>query len=98
MNMIKNTPVNYITAKNSKVAAVCECCGKKSKYAPPAYDGQPAIWHLSGWSSAPYPKDFVHKDGSTGSRYDCPSCEKRLRNGESLKLRSYLSQDKEKVA
>ncbi|WP_152877991.1 hypothetical protein [Acinetobacter guerrae] len=88
--MINSRPVNYFMAKNGKVAAVCECCGKKSKYVSPSYDGQPCIWLCAGWSHAPFPKDFIHKDGSTGSRYDCPSCEKRLRAGESLKLRSYL--------
>lgn len=86
----ENKPVNYLTARNGKVAAVCECCGKQSKYVPADHDGKPAIWHLSGWSHAPFPNDFIHNDGSVGSRYDCPSCEKKLRAGQSLTLRSYL--------
>lgn len=83
-------PVNYVTARNGKVAAICEVCGKKSKYTQAEYNGEPSFFNLSKWSQAPFPKNFIHRDGSIGSLYKCPTCENRLRNGESLKCRSYL--------
>jgi hypothetical protein len=44
-----------------------------------------------GWSQAPYPAGFVHRDGSVGSRYTCPCCNKRLRAGEALRPVSHES-------
>jgi hypothetical protein len=43
-----------------------------------------------GWSEAPYPVDCEHSDGSHGSTYTCPKCNKRLHAGETLTLREYL--------
>lgn len=82
--------VNCIQTKNKKVRAVCQCCGKKSQAITPDDDGEPSLWYLaSGWSIAPLPADFKHKDGSMGSTYSCPSCNKKLKQGQRLKLRDY---------
>jgi len=90
MNEItENKPVNHISDLNGKVAAICEFCGKQSKFIQSDRKGEPLVWEISGWAQAPYPKNFLHSDGSTGSRYSCPACEKRLRAGESLISRSY---------
>jgi hypothetical protein len=43
-------------------------------------------------AEAPYPHAFVHDDGSVGSTWTCPSCNARLRAGESLRLRNYEPQ------
>lgn len=91
MKIIQNKPVNYVKAKTTnKVSAVCQCCGKKSKYVAPDRFGKPPIWDLTEWSQAPFPEKFVHTDNSVGSLFTCPSCKKRLERGESLKLRSYM--------
>jgi hypothetical protein len=42
-----------------------------------------------GWSEAPYSHDFRHDDGSVGSTFTCPSCNRRLAAGEALRLRNY---------
>jgi len=79
--------VNYVTLHNGRVSAICEHCGKRSKSTTPGQDGEPRMWELSGWSSAPYPHDFKHDNGSTGSTWTCPACNKRLRAGEALPIR-----------
>lgn len=89
--MNKGIAVNYVAASNGRVRAVCQCCGSKSKPAKPCSDGEPDLFYLGrGWSEAPYPDDCVHSDGSRGSTYTCPKCNKRLYAGESLTLREYL--------
>jgi hypothetical protein len=40
-----------------------------------------------GWSEAPFPADHQHDDGSIGSRYTCPACNKLLRAGRTLQTR-----------
>jgi hypothetical protein len=80
--------VNY-KMKNGRAAAVCQCCNRQSRYIQIDDSGEPDFWRLPhGWSSAPFPKCHVHNDGSIGSSYTCPECNKRLRAGESLPLRS----------
>lgn len=81
--------INYTPARNGKSMAVCHCCGKRSSPAPVDKDGEPDLWEMArGWSQAPYPHKFQHKDGSFGSLYTCPSCNKRLASGETLQVRS----------
>ena len=71
------------TAKG--VCAVCEFCGRRSRPHP-----RLGIFSLAvGWSCAPYPEDFVHSDGSTGTMYACPTCSRRLSAGASMTSRAY---------
>lgn len=80
--------VNYTATRNGKAAAVCCCCNRKSRPAEVCSDGEPDLWKMpQGWSQAPFPADFQHSDGSLGSTYTCPECNRRLRRGETLKLR-----------
>ena len=77
--------VNFIATKDGKARAVCETCDKRSRPVRADADGEPSMWELPrGWSSAPYPHDFVHTDGSVGTKWICPACKKRLDSGESL--------------
>lgn len=77
--------VNFVSTRTGKVRAVCEFCDCKSGPVEPARDGEPSMWDLPrGWWCAPYPRDFVHEDGSTGTLFTCPNCDKRLDKGESL--------------
>ena len=72
-------------------SAICQCCGRKSRPATPLRPGEPDLFTMArGWSTAPFPADFIHSDGSRGSTFTCPDCNKRLRSGESLVLRAYL--------
>lgn len=84
-------PTNYAPARNGMVRAVCQCCGKQSRPVAAEEDGEPKSWHLAaGWSTAPFFADTLHDDGSKGSFFTCPTCNKRLHKGETLKLRSYM--------
>lgn len=84
--------VNYVPATRGRVRAVCECCGRRSKPTPPDHNGHPDLWALGrGWSEAPYPHDFKHDDGSVGTTYTCPACNKRFDVGEALKVRNYIA-------
>jgi hypothetical protein len=84
--------VNYVPASGGRVRAVCECCGRRSKPCQPDKDGEPRLWDIgSGWSEAPYPHDFKHDDGSVGSTFSCPACNKRLDAGEAIKVRNYIA-------
>lgn len=82
--------VNYITTAAGKVRAVCECCGWQSKPVEPDDNGEPKDWKLApGWSTAPFPHEYTHKDGSNGSFFTCPDCSRLLQAGHKLKLRDY---------
>ena len=82
---------NHTTARNGKVAAVCCCCNRKSRPMIADGFGEPGLWNMTrGWSQAPYPSDYVHPDGSIGSMYTCPACNKLLRRGIALTLRGGL--------
>lgn len=83
--------INVIRTKAGTVAAVCECCGRISRAVAQDDEGRPAEWRLgAGWSAVPFPIDFEHRDGSRGSRYICPHCNRLLRDGKSLWVRAYL--------
>jgi hypothetical protein len=80
--------VTHTETRNGKAAAVCCFCNRKSRPTEVCSDGEPDLWKMpQGWSQAPYPADFQHRDGSLGSTYTCPACNKLLRRGETLKLR-----------
>lgn len=82
------TLVNCVSATKGRVAAICCHCGKRSKPCQPDSDGEPDTFTIGrGWSSAPYPHDFKHEDGSAGSTFTCPACNKRLHAGETLRTR-----------
>jgi len=79
---------NYKATRSRKVKAVCCCCDSESAPVKPNAHGEPDLWNMGrGWSEAPFPHDFMHQDGSVGSMYTCPSCNKRLCAGEALTLR-----------
>ena len=70
--------VNYIETTNGKVQAVCCCCGRISTAVIPDTDGQPDLAWLPAWVIVPSNYGFVHVDGSVGSKWNCPSCDKKL--------------------
>jgi hypothetical protein len=82
--------MNHIqqAAARGKTAAVCQCCGTQSPPTDMTDKGEPDLWSMPpGWSEAPYPASYVHRDGSKGSRYTCPACNKQLRAGRALPTR-----------
>jgi hypothetical protein len=86
--------VNYAPSTRGRVVAICECCGRRSRPTSPNADGEPSLFEGfpgpgRGWSEAPYSHSFRHDDGSVGSTWTCPACNKRLRAGEALTLRDY---------
>jgi hypothetical protein len=83
--------INHTTVKNGKAAAVCCCCNKHSRPATVDKDGEPDLWDMTqGWSQTPFPAESQHSDGSHGSQYTCPDCNKKLRRGETLLLRGVV--------
>lgn len=82
-------PVNHIRTPAGRVLAVCQFCSRRSKATKPDKDGEPQLFGLAaGWTQAPFPAHHEHKDGSRGSFYTCPPCNKRLRKGETLRRRN----------
>jgi hypothetical protein len=82
---------NYTTAGAFRVRAICQCCGHQSRPVLPEKDGEPDLWKMGrGWSTAPFPAGYRHADGSVGSNFTCPACNKRLRSGETLQVRAYM--------
>jgi Zn finger protein HypA/HybF involved in hydrogenase expression len=74
--------------QRQKLRARCQCCPRQSRWVPADSDGEPDLWAMPrGWSTAPFPADFEHSDGSVGSKYTCPACNARLRKGETLQVR-----------
>lgn len=87
---MSETPVNFTRTAAGLVRAVCQCCGRESRAAKPQERGEPNLWAIGrGWSTAPFPPRCVHSDGSSGSTFTCPACNKRLHAGETLQLRAY---------
>lgn len=79
---------NWQIAANGLVAALCDTCGKRSRFHAADRDGEPDIWQLGrGWSIAPFPHDFRHDNGSVGSTYTCPACNALLKQGHILTTR-----------
>lgn len=81
------TEVNYTRTARGTAVAICQCCDRRSRAVKPTDHGEPDLWEMpQGWSTAPFPADCAHDDGSVGSRFTCPACNKRLRKGETLAL------------
>ena len=79
---------NVRPAPYGKVRAICRFCNEASRPARADRDGEPDMFELgAGWSCAPYPASYVHEDGTKGSLWCCPSCNRRLYAGESLRER-----------
>ncbi len=87
------TWVNTETSKAGRIRVVCEICDRRSKYTDPVepypasrtrHLPQPDFWTIRGWSEAPFPDDYVHADGSSGSTFTCPACQRRMRTGAPL--------------
>lgn len=75
--------------RGGKVAAICQVCARQAAPTLPDSSGRPDLWAMPrGWSEAPFPSAYAHRDGSTGSRYTCPACNAQLRAGAALRLRS----------
>lgn len=75
-----SAPVNLrLTTAGDGARLICEWCGRASRRAYPLRDdGSVSSWLMpSAWSCAPYPADFVHGDGSTGTKWLCGTCERR---------------------
>lgn len=74
---------------SQRVAAQCQCCDRKSRPVEADHEGEPDMWKLPrNWSQAPFPADYLHTDGTIGSKYTCPACNARLNKGETLPLRA----------
>jgi len=86
MQAINHTPVT-----NGQASAVCCICGQHSPLVSIDDYDEPDMWQLpQGWSQGPYPADYQHRDGSTGSIYTCSTCNERAARGETLQRRIYL--------
>ena len=86
--MTPSTPKNHAPAAGGKVAAVCQFCAKQARPTAPNTAGEPDLWAMPrGWSEAPFPAGHRHADGSIGSRYTCPACNRQLRGGATLQTR-----------
>lgn len=84
-----SAPLNTVRTRTGRLRPVCNVCNRQGAGQRPDFDGQPSMWAMPrGWSTAPFPADFTHRDGSTGSTFTCPSCNKQLRAGACLQLRS----------
>lgn len=78
--------VNSLSYTNGRASAVCWSCARKSNPVEVDRDAEPDLWELAdGWSQAPFPSHFVHRNGSVGSLYTCPSCNAGLRHGGPLR-------------
>jgi hypothetical protein len=81
-----------IRTKTGKLQPVCEFCGKVGRPATP-FDGGDRLSIVDvaqGWGEVPYPDDFTHPDGSTGSLWRCPACEARMDRGETMYGRMHI--------
>jgi|JI7StandDraft_1071085.scaffolds.fasta_scaffold15599_2 hypothetical protein len=81
--------VNTVRTRTGRLRPVCLVCNKQGPGMVTGPDGEPTLLDMPrGWSCAPYGADFKHRDGSTGSTFTCPSCNKQLRAGACLQLRN----------
>ena len=81
-------PINHTPLRHGRCSAVCCICSKQSRPVLADADGEPDLWRMAaGWSMAPLPADYRHRDGSVGSTFTCPGCNARLHQGETLQRR-----------
>ena len=74
-------PVNQIQLPSGRIRFVCVFCARTSS-------PRTARWDLPlRWSMVPFPEASPHRDGSTGTLYRCPPCNRRLAAGERLRER-----------
>lgn len=60
------------TSAHCMARAVCEYCGRKTRWTK-TEDGRLWIDQLPrGWSVTPYPPALEHRDGTHGDRFACP--------------------------
>lgn len=86
--------INHAVIRGGRVVAICRFCGTRSPGTKPNDQGEPDLWAMPrNWSEAPFPTDCEHRDGSRGSLYSCPACNKRLQAGEALQRRSQPEAD-----
>jgi len=83
-------PLNVRLSTPGRGRPVCEFCGASTRADVPLHDGQRiSLWEMfdlpRGWSTSPFPAGHVHGDGSVGSTYCCPRCN-RQRGGLAVKL------------
>ena len=78
--------INVVHTAAGLQSAVCQFCGRTSRPVRATRPGDRlSLFDVpAGWSCAPYPEDFVHEDGSTGTQWCCRKCGRRLASGESL--------------
>lgn len=86
--------VNTETTTTGKLRAVCECCDKRSR----SFDPKSAAFGPTGWACAPYPAEFVHRDGSAGRRWTCPACIKLRRQRQRDGIRPLLAPSPRRAA
>lgn len=78
--------INFRVTHDGRLRVVCEFCGTVAQPVEADDRGLPDAWAVleRGWGMAPFPTETVHRDGSTGTRYDCPSCLRRMDRGERM--------------
>lgn len=64
------TIVNHHLTRDGRMRPVCEFCGKVGRPVQARWDLRP------GWSSIPNYDWIEHADGSFGTRFGCPDCNK----------------------
>lgn len=72
-------PENVERTSSGRLRPVCESCGRRGAPQPDSGGYVSTLDLPRGWSCAPYPLDYRHADGSTGTRYQCPGCTKATR-------------------
>lgn len=79
------TPRNETPVRDGCCSAICTCCGKVSHPVRALFNGEPSTIDLApGWSIAMFSRAHVHPDGSVGTTYTCPACNRSLRSGSTL--------------
>lgn len=81
--MSSTTWVNTIETASGRLRPVCEHCGKIGRSIAPNSRGVISCFDLAlGWSIAPYPADYLQRDGSLGSTFTCSTCNRTIRDGQ----------------
>ncbi len=73
-----------------QVRAVCEICGRKSRWhdEEPERPGHVGLSSIAcGWSVAPYPAAVEQPEGTHGDKWSCPACTRWLYAGQTLQTR-----------